>query len=378
VAGDHEAHEYEQRPGLAALFARQARAAHDNGSPLYADLCRSASLDAAASGRVAELLAPWADSRWGDMVPLRVLGAAHRLVLERRAPELALWFPSVGGTAPPDAAGRGACWNAWVETLSSHRDELPTLLARPPQTNDPGRAGVLLGALHLVAHRWGMPIRLHELGTSAGLLLRADQVLVTWSGGSTGRQGSPVVLEDAWLGDPLPPTADVDVVERVGVDLDPVDITTTDGRLHLTSFVWPDQLHRLELLRGGLQLAEQIPADVRAGDLVEHLRSLHPRPGTVLVLWHSSVFLYLDDEQRREANREIERLGAESSPAAPVVEAAREYLGEQLGTSFPLVLRSWPTADPEIAADGVGVCYSDSPPHGLPVTWSGPRRVDPW
>jgi hypothetical protein len=371
-----EGDEYEQRPGLAALFARQARASHDNGSPLYADLCRAASLDAAASGRVAELLAPWAGSRWGDMLPLRALGAAHRLVLERRAPELALWFPSVGGTAPTDAAGRGACWSAWLTALSGHRDELPALLARPPQTNDPGRAAALLGALQLVAHRWRMPIRLHELGTSAGLLLRADLVRVTWSGGATGPQASPVVLEDAWLGDPLPPASDVELVERVGVDRDPVDVTTTDGRLHLTSFVWPDQLHRLELLRGGLQLAEQVPADVRRGDLVAHLASLHPQPGTVLVLWHSSVWLYLDDVERREAERQIARLGAEASSDAPVVEVAREYLGERLGTSFPLVLRSWPTADPAIATDGAPVCHADSPAHGLPVTWSEPRRID--
>jgi hypothetical protein len=372
----HEGHEYEQRPGLASLFARQSRASRDSGSPLYADLCRAASLDAAASGRVAELLRPWADTRWGDMLPLRVLGAAHRLVLERRAPELALWFPSVGGAAPTDAAGRGACWAAWLGALSAHRDQLPVLLARPPQTNDPGRAAVLLGALHHVAQRWRMPIRLHELGTSAGLLLRADQVRVTWSGGATGPQGSPVVLEDAWLGDPLPPASDVDVVERVGVDLDPVDVTTTDGRLHLTSFVWADQVHRLELLRGGLQLADQVPAEVRRGDLVEHLASLHPQPGTVLVVWHSSVWSYLDDVQRREAGQQVERLGGEASADAPVVEAAREYLGERLGTAFPLVLRSWPSADPASTPDGAPVCYADSPPHGLPVTWAEPLRID--
>ena len=370
-----DGHEYEQRPGLSALFSRQSRASRDNGSPLYGDLCRSASLEAAASGRIAELLAPWADSRWGDMLPLRVLGAAHRLVLERRAPELALWFPSVGGGAPADAAGRAACYTAWIAALDSHRDELPRLLARPPQTNDPGRAGVLLGALHLVADAWGLPIRLHELGTSAGLLLRADQVRVTWPGGSVGPQGSPMVLEDAWLGDPLPPGSTVTVAERVGVDLDPVDVATTDGRLHLTSFVWPDQLHRLELLRGGLQLAAATPADVRRGDLVAHLGSLHPRAGTALMIWHSSVWLYLDADQRQRAEAEVARLGAEATPDAPVVVVAREYLGEQLGTSFPLVLRWWPAPDSSQAPAGTPICYADSPPHGLPVTWSAPRPV---
>lgn len=365
---------YDDRPGLAALFEAQGRASRDNGSPMYAALCRASALEIAADGRLSDVLAPWMHARRGEMLPLRVLGAAHRLVLEREAPALALWYPSVGGEAPVDGAGRTACFAAFVDALDAHRDRLPALLANPPQTNDPGRAAVLLGALAHVASAYGLPIRLHELGTSAGLLLLADRVRVTWPGGEVGAPSSPVVLEDAWQGDPLPPAVHPQVVERVGCDQDPVDLTTIEGRLLLTSYVWADQRARLDLLRGGLQLAAEHPVTVVRRDLVDHLESLAPQEGTVLVLWHSSVWLYLDDEHRRRADAAVERLGAMATPTSPVVEITREFLGERIAPDFPLGFRAWPAA-PFGGPAGATWLLADSPPHGLPVVWHPPRML---
>lgn len=372
--------EFEARPGLAALFARQSRASSRNGSPMYADICRAASLDLAGASRLTDVLAPWAASRTGDMVPLRVLGAAHRLVLERSAPALALWFPSVGGTAPTDAFGRGACYAAWVDTLVANAERLPALLARPPQTNDPGRTAALAGALAHVAAAYDLPIRVHELGASAGLNLLADRVRITWPGGAVGPADSPLVLPDAWEGAPLPPELPRPaVLQRVGCDLDPVDLTTTEGRLHLTSFVWPDQSERLDRLRAAYRLAEQVPVELVHADLVEHLRGLRPEPGTVLLVWHSSTWFYLDESQRREAEEAFDRLGALATPDAPVVHAAREYLGDMFASSHALVLQWWPvpaTQAADVGHAGQPVQYADSPAHGLPVTWHPPHPVD--
>ncbi len=368
---------YELRSGLAPQFARQARAS-EGVSPLYTVICQAASLDLAWPGRLTELLGPWSDVRFGDMMPLRVLAAAHRLVLEREAPLLALWFPSVGGDAPRDAAGRVACYDAWVDTLVAHADRLPALLAAPPQTNDPGRAAALAGVLQLVEDEWGLPQRLHELGASAGLNLLADQVRVTWLGGETGPAGSPLVLEDAWEGDPLPPATVPRVVERVGCDLHPVDVATTEGRLHLTSFVWPDQPERFDRLRAAYQLAAHVPVRLVRADLVNHLETLSPEPGTALVVWHSSTWMYLDGPQRSAAKTAFERLGALASPEAPVVHAAREYLGDRASTSFALVTRWWPAPRSHGAqgiAAGEAVQFANSPAHGLPVRWMPPRAL---
>jgi hypothetical protein len=369
---------YEDRSGLAAQFARQSRACRENGSPLYAEICRAASLHLAAGGALAEVLAPWADARDGDLIPLRVLGAAHRAVLERRAPALALWFPSVGGTAPVDAAGRTACFAAWVDVVTGDGDRLPALLASPPQTNDPGRAASLAGVLAHVSAAYGLPLRVHELGASAGLNLLADRARITWLGGETGPQGSPLVLEDAWEGEPLPPAAAIEVVERVAVDLAPVDVTTTEGRLHLTSYVWPDQTERFERLRASYELAGQVPVELVRSDLVDHLETLVPQAGTALVVFHSVTWIYLDAAARARAEVAFQSLASAATHEAPVVHVAREHLGDLLGMSFAVITRWWP-APPSgplagLAA-GAPTLLADTPPHGLPVVWQPPAEA---
>lgn len=369
---------YEERSGLAAQFARQSRACRENGSPLYAEICRAASLHLAAGGPLVDVLAPWADARDGDLIPLRVLGAAHRLVLERSAPALALWFPSVGGSAPADAAGRAECFAAWVDAVVSARDRLPALLASPPQTNDPGRSASLAGVLAHVTAAYGLPLRVHELGCSAGLNLLADRARITWLGGSAGPQGSPLVLDDAWEGAPLPPPVSGEVVERVGVDLAPVDVTTTEGRLHLTSFVWPDQGERFERLRASYELARQERVTLVQGDLLEHLESLVPQEGTALVVFHSATWLYLDAAQRARAELAFQSLAAAATPVAPVVHVAREHLGDLLGMSFAVVTRWWPAPPSGALAGtdaGVPLVLADTPPHGLPVVWQPPAET---
>jgi hypothetical protein len=78
---------------------RQADFCRAAGSPLTADLLdgAAAELDDADSA-TSDLLRPLEDDPPGSVPALRFAGALHRLVLERRAPALAVHYPSVGGT----------------------------------------------------------------------------------------------------------------------------------------------------------------------------------------------------------------------------------------------------------------------------------------
>lgn len=371
---------FEGRSGLAAQFARQARDCADIGSGVYADICRSASLELASGGPLAALLQPWSDARDGDLIPLRVLAAAHRLVLEREAPALALWFPSVGGTAPVDGAGRGSCYEAWQEALRDNASRLPVLLSSPPQTNEPARSAAFTGAFSIVSEAYRLPLHVHEVGASAGLNLLADRVRITWLGGARGPQGSPLVLEDAWTGDPLPPDVAPDIVARVAVDLAPVDVTTTEGRLHLTSFVWPDQTERFERLRAAYELAATVPVELVRADVVDHLRSLEPVPGRVLVVAHSTTWIYLDEPARAAAEVAFQQLASHAGPEAPVVHLSREphALDERAGLDFDLILRCWPAPlHGPLAAfpAGTSLLVGCTSAHGLPVRWQPPTET---
>lgn len=364
--------DFDQIQDLSALFARQAQAMAVNGSSVYEDLCRSTSLELSRPGLLSEILNPWMRSRVGDMVPLRILGAAHRLVLERKAPVLALFFPTVGGVVPQDGRSRQMCFEAFVAVLDEHRDRLPELLIGPPQTNEIARAAALVGVLHMVSAQWDLPIRLHELGTSAGLHLRADHMRITGSGHDVGPVDSPVQLQDAWI-DMDATLARPNVIERVGVDRDPIDVTTPEGRLHLTSFVWPDQLDRYERLRGAWNLVDAVPVDLKSGDVIDHVRSLRLREGSALVVWHSSVWMYLSEAQRAEFDTLIAGLALTASANSPLIEVSREFRQSRVGSSFPVVIRSWPMLSHIDAPAGESVVLGDSPAQGLPVTWSTPH-----
>ena len=127
---------------------------------------------------------------------LRLLGSVHRLVLERRAGVLATYYPSVGGRWDPVTGPE-----AVLDLLRSDPDTVREWLDRPPQTNEVGRAAALVGGLLHLAPEERLPVRLVEIGASAGLNLLADRFdLLDDRGTATGDPASPVTLEPAWRG----------------------------------------------------------------------------------------------------------------------------------------------------------------------------------
>ncbi len=118
---------------LDVRFRAQADACRAAGSPLTGALLDGAADDLARPGPVRDLLAPLARDPAGTTPPLRFAGALHRLVLERRAPALALHYPSAGGTAPVEQA-----WPGTREVVADE-PELAELVRRPVQTNEVGR-----------------------------------------------------------------------------------------------------------------------------------------------------------------------------------------------------------------------------------------------
>lgn len=350
------------RAELVGHVRRQALACAELGSPLYAGLLTHLADDLAQGGPAAAVLAGHAGDPGADALVLRLMGGVHRLVLARRAPGLALFYPSVGGRADVEAA-----WPALRDVLVEHLVELRAQLDQAPQTNEVGRAAALVGGLHHLAQSRPGPVRLVEIGASAGLNLLADRFRVLAGDGRDGRSAgpatSPVVLEDAWHG-PLPPLpARFEVVERFGCDTAPLDARTDEGRLRLTSYVWPDQRARLERLRGALAVAAQVPVSVERSGAVDFLRRLDLVPGTTTVLWHSVMWQYLSPAEQAAATARIDELG---SRADRTMGFAHLFLEPQSPTAdgpldLVVVLRGWP--------DGQERVLGTAGPHGLPTTW---------
>ena len=337
---------------------QQAAACGRIGSPLYAELLARVADDVAAGGPCATVLAGHEQDSAGDAVALRLMGTVHRLVLERRAPALGLHYPSVGGRPGPP----GLVWSAFLATVEEHLESVRSGLAQPPQTNEVGRSAALLGGLLHVARESRLPVRLHEIGASGGLNLRADGFRYEAGGAPAwGPAGSPVVLTDAWRG-PLPPVdASLRLVERVGYDIAPVDPSTTEGRLRLTAYVWPDQLDRLARLRGALEVAARMPARLVRTSAGAALAGLQTAPGAATVLWHSVMWQYVPRAERAAIESRIAVLGAQATATAPFAHLRLEPQPQQDGLAFLVSLRTFPPGRDRVLAEAA--------PHGLPTTW---------
>src|SRR5436190_4618301 len=287
------------RARMARLFREQADGCGRLGSPLYAGLLAHAGDDIDRGGLLADVLAGHEDDSGPSALALRLAGAVHRLVLAGRAPELADYYPSVGGVANAEGA-----WPHFRQTVADNAAEIRTLLVAPPQTNEVGRAAVLIGALLQLSAAYRWPIRLLEIGASAGLNRRVDAFRYELAADLVvGDPASAVVLRRPWSSPAAawPPTAvTTQVVERRGCDPDPADPSSIDGQLRLASYVWPDQVERLARLRGAFAVAAQVPAVVEKATAAEFLtRQLSDLGrGVMTVVWHSVLWQYLGAAER--------------------------------------------------------------------------------
>lgn len=324
---------------------------------MYGELSERVAADVESGGVFATVLAGYHDAPAGHAVPLRLLGGLHRLVLDGRAPQLRRWYPSIGGTWDAEAA-----WPEIRRVAASSVEALRASLQQPPQTNEVGRAAALIGGLLCINHDFGYPIRLFEIGASAGLNLRADRYHYRYPGGRWGPNDSPVLIDGAWQGQ-LPPGGEVRIVERCGYDIAPLDVTGTDGELTLLSYVWPDQDARMQRLRGAIAVAREVPVQVQRRTAADAVQGLTLADGTLTVLWHSITWQYLSAEQRAAVRAGIDEVSGRATARSPFAHLTMEPARDGPGAPLKFLVRAarWPGADKPVLAE----CHA----HGPPVRW---------
>jgi hypothetical protein len=289
---------------------------------------------------------------FADAVALRLCGGLHFLARSGSVPQL-------GGLYPPAALpDEAALWAALGPALADER--LAAWLDHAPQTNEVGRSAVLMSGLLAIADRFRLPLRLYELGASAGLNLLLDAYGYDLGGLVTGNPASGVKLKPDWQGPP-PPAASVKVIARRGTDLNPARLPDEGDRL--LAYVWPDQPERLQRLEAALTIAAASPPEVdRAGaaDWLTAQLALDPEPGVVRVVMHSIAFQYFDAESQKRIAAHIAAAGAQASAEAPL--AWLRYEQEPDAKRPSLRLRTWPGGERLLAW---------AHPHGRSVHWLG-------
>jgi hypothetical protein len=317
-------------------------------------LLSRAAADAEAGGIVWEILRARERDTFSSALGLRFMAAVHRIVLDGRAERLAAHYPSAGGEP---AVKR--LWRDFSTTLVDHQDELRATVRDPVQTNEVARAAALVGGFLHIFERSQHPLRLLELGASAGLNLRWDRFrYVAGPRRSWGPPRSSVRFEGVFSGD-VPLRGSCEVVERSGCDPTPIDPTSREGELRLKSYVWADQIDRLERLKAAIAISRRVPASVDAADAADwldsRLKSL--RRDVTTVVFHTIVWQYLGKRSQERVERGIETAGRRARRDRPLAWLRLEPGGEMA----ELRLTMWPGGDETLLAK--------SGYHGRPVIW---------
>jgi hypothetical protein len=350
-AGDAQA----GRLDLSARFRRHADAlVRSERSPLYIRLMRAAADDIDAGGVVPRLF-EGISTPPGSVPQLRLMGALHHVVLSGRAPSLAAFYPSAGGDRPADEA-----WPVAEAVMEERFDQVRERLHRTVQTNEPGRSAVLFAGLLWLTDRHRRPIRLLEVGASAGLNLLADRYSYAVDGRELGDPDSPLRFVDPWM--PPPPidlqgtAAALRIVARAGCDPSPLDPTHADDQLTLLSYIWPDELHRIERMRAALSVAERAPIPIAASRGSEWLPDAlgTAGDGELTVVWHSVTRQYVEPEEWAAIERALDE-------HPKVVRLSMEPTSSR-DARMQLTVHD-PAGAPEIR---LAVCDD----HGLPIRWA--------
>jgi hypothetical protein len=336
---------------IADRFERQAGYCQRMGSPLGAALLRAAAGNYRDAGIVRELFLSDAALESLPRAGIRFLAALHYCALEGRAAEIASHLPSCGGDG--DA---GSAWKASQTFIGGNLQRMVELYRRMPQTNEPARSMPLLAGLLAIVERTRLPVRLFEIGASAGLNTRLDHYRYEGVGWSWGDASSPLILRNRERSGKPRALCELHVAERAACDLHPLDLGKESDRLYLRSFIWADQTDRLARFDAACEVALRVPLVVERADALSWVpQRFVPRDGTVTVLMHSIVSYYLNANAREHFIDAVSRAAIDAREEAPMAWLRFESDG------FETKVTLWP------GAREIAVARSDG--HAQGIEW---------
>ncbi len=332
------------------IFVEQAGWCNKLGSPFTAQLLMAIGEILDRSTRCGAMVFDWSgqpDAK-GDALALRIAGALNGIVRAGRSPELAALYPPNPRPLPKKFH------DVLVEAFQKFDNEICERLTFAPQTNEVARSAILYPGMGVIAQKSGLPLSLYELGSSAGLNLMMDKFSYQFDSRNIGEENSKVHLSPIWKG-PLPKIKKMQVVNRNGCDLNPLNIADAEHRARLLAYVWPDQSDRLARTKAAIKIALTDPPKIKksdAADWVEDVIRLDGTPvggtpvggtnGTTRVLFHSIAYQYFPEVARKRITDRMEMAGARATLNTPLAWLAFEQVATLGSTLVPtLTLRFW-------------------------------------
>jgi len=264
----------------------------------------------------------------------------------------------LGAVYPPNAATHDDLWAAVYGALQSEAGFLDEWINSPPQTNEVRRSATLIPVGHLLADRFGLPIRTSELGASGGLNLNWDRYGLRVCGQRFGPEDAALTLRPEWTG-PSPAAVRPQVVEKAGVDLNPLDPRDPDHAMRLRAYLWADQADRVALTNAAIAAAT---VTVEKGDAIDWLSGRLPhRDGQLHLIYSTVAWQYFPKAAQERGTALIEAAGATATKDTPLAWFGMETDGQ--GNGAALTLRLWP------GDETIDLGRADF--HGRWVNWKG-------
>lgn len=338
-------------------FADQATASDQLGSPFTAKLCRLLAARLDAGSRFGRRILEWEGDPFPDNVALRACGAIHALARSG-------WEPNLTAVYPPHEVPDHTLWIAIADALQHNDAFLTDRLASPPQTNEVARSALILGGMLHLASIVQMPLEIFEIGASAGLNLAFDEYRYALGDGlAWGSADAPLTIECAWRGPTPPLDAPLSVVARAGCDLRPVDPANKDDRARLISYVWADQLHRVQRVEAALALAAAKQRTVDSSEAAAWLEQKLPTPqmpGVARVLFHTIVWDYVPAASKARIDTLVARIGAAATRERPFARLTVE--SDEIRGNARIDLTVWP--------EGRSITLGRGDFHGRSADWA--------
>jgi hypothetical protein len=295
------------------------------GSPVYGRL----------AGKLADDVGP-ARAIIGDDVSwdigLRLFGAVHHHVLL--------------GIAPDALSGS---WDDFTGALAAHPRSLRRFVEEQRvQTNETQRCVALVPAFLTLARETGLPLDLVELGPSAGLNLVFDRYRYTYAEGTFGDTEARLSFAANERGH-VPAEllrAPLEIRDRRGIDLAPIDVTTAEGSVLLHSFLWPGLTERAARLDAAIETLLESPSrpELLRGDYVDLLPGLLARRSddALTVVFQTASTGYLEPDRYDLLRASLDEAGGDRRPLAWVSSRRMEERQFDDDDRWELELRLWP------------------------------------
>ncbi|MEM6820426.1 MAG: DUF2332 domain-containing protein [Verrucomicrobiota bacterium] len=260
-----------------------------------------------------ELLKLAESGRKGQPTPNLFFGVAHYLLNSNLDAPLAKFFPTCSESCDrsPEEA-----FPDFKHFILSHRDNVTQLLAtRLVQTNEVRRCAYLFPAM-MYAGTWfdKRPLALIEIGTSAGLNLLWDKYSYQYGDWDVlGDRESPVVIRSECRG-VIPDGlfhAMPRITQRIGLDLNIVDVTQFEEAAWLRALIWPEHKERREILDAALKHRASFDLDLRQGNgfaMLAGIIETIPKD-SVACVYHTHVANQITREAKESLLVELAELG---------------------------------------------------------------------